>query len=239
MAIRIKQLKSGELRMYSGNKIATRDDKKAYFRANTTKPLKLSKDDAKLFTSVKGGVNRAKTATRDGGEFISRKADWDINRAKRVHIDVPELLKEVSRKYGKQYKNMRQLFKDIPESKKVYNSILKGVALPKFMSPNIAIDVIGESEASKFYVNGQEVTRSKMQAEINRVSTSLKRIFDPAGQAVKLNFVGADEVHVRLPTEEDLEKYHPEEVSYEDAMSFFEEFGEDYQMYISEPKPTP
>lgn len=220
--------------MYSGNRIATRDDKKQYFRENTDKPLKLSKDDTKLFNSVKGGIARAKTATRDGGEFIRRKDAWDINRAEKVGIRPKDLLIEMGKVHNTTYKNLRELFKRVPEAKEVYLDLINLVELPKFMNPNIAMDVIEESTAKKFFVNGVEVSRAKMINEINRSSTTIHRIFKTAGQSVKIGFIGTNEVHVTLPTKEDLERYEEYEPGNNDMLlEFMKEFGEDCEIYVS------
>jgi len=233
MAIKVRQLKSGEFKVYNGRHVATRDEKKAFFRENTDQKLRLSKDDSKLFNSVKGGVNRAKTAARDGGEFLRRKDAWDINRAEKVGINPKKLLAEMGEVHKTTYKNFRELFKRVPEAKEVYKKLINSVELPKWMEPGIAIDVISESNSQKFFVNGNEVSRGQMINLINKNSTTIKRIFDPAGQSIKIGFVGTNEIHVRLPEPEDLEDYEDFEGDSDDLVSFLEEFGEFFQIYVS------
>lgn len=224
MAIRIKQLKSGEYRVYNGSKLATKDEKKQFFRENTDKKLTLSKDDAKLFGAIKGGVKRSETAARSGGEYISGKIQRAMSRMK--GLDVNKMLEDMSKQHGKEFKNLNQLFKAVPLAKEPFDRIAQGEGMPTWFNPKHAIDAIKDFDG-KVFVNGVEMTKGRAIAKLSEVETTLMRLFDYVGSSVKLNFVGLSELRFDLP---DIERVENEKMSEE---KFAEEYSEFFQMYSS------
>jgi len=227
--LRQRTLKSGEVRLYSGRKIATKEDKKQFYKANPDFDTKgLSKEDRQYFGRLKGGIKRVeKAGTRIDGKFIEGKYDRAAQKLKNLGFDLDGLLK------AKGYKSLDQLFKEMPDVKTSLEAIMSGVGLHNWYSPDNAVDIIKDYLGNDIIVNGQKVSANKAVHMLINTEAALKEVYDHFRSAVRLSFEGTDRLIMNLPEVEELDSED------DDVGEFNSQYGNEqtgmYQLYKSNP----
>lgn len=221
-----RTLKSGEIRIYEGRKVADKAAKKAFFRENlqNVDRSKLSKEDALLFSRVKGGVSRSQGSDkfRVKGQFVG---EGYKRAAKKIGIDLDKLIDASGEK------NLGALFAKNEGLKESLDSLLSGVGLAMWHSPQKAMDIVNDYRGESISINGKQVTKSQAKSLIRKTETAIFRKFDTVDQAVKLNFVGSKQMNIRLPDIDDLDEYESE-------ADFAEDNSEFYTIFVSGGKKT-
>jgi hypothetical protein len=225
-----RTLKSGEIRFYSGRKLATKEDKRHFFKSNTDLDIKgLSKEDRQFFGRIKGGLKRAKQAgTRINGKFIEGKYDRASQKLKRLGVDIDALIKI------KGVKSLKELFEKEQEIKKSLEDIMSGVGLHNWYSPEDAINIIKDYLGKSIIVNGNTVDPLEAIDIISTNQAALKEYFDFFRSSIRISFVGTEKMIINTPTVDNLEYFDEDDVS-----EFNREYGNEengmVQLYKSNP----
>ena len=220
LQIRQKVLKDGKIHFYEGNKKASKEALKKYFRENIdkVKPEKLTKENAQYFGQIKGGLKRAKESKyqRVNGQFIGGNY---ARSARRLGIDLDALIKASGEK------SLSDLFKKNIELKERFDEIMKGVGLAMWFSPENTIDLIHDYRGEAIEVNGNIVSKSDAKSRVNDTEKKLFRKYETVAQALKVSYVGAKKMTITLPEEIEFENL--------DEAEFIEAFSEYYIIYVS------
>jgi hypothetical protein len=226
--MRSKQLKNGKVAFYDGRKRLDDKQVKEHLKGLLKAGKKLPKLDAeqeKYVAKAKGGLARAKDAkTREGGKFV----DGIIERAtkKLKGLNLQEMAE------GMGYKSPQAMLKGNPEIKASLFEAMQNTGLATWFSGENSIDVISDFPGT-IILNGKAVTKEKAQAAIRAMQLQIKNELGNMNDAIKLNFVGTEELKFKLPDKADLnEILESEDLDYSD----FEEFSDYYQVYGSKEK---
>lgn len=221
-----KLLKDGTLHFYTGSRKATQDEKKAFFRLNNNivPPDKLDRDDRQLLGRIRGGINRQNNAVKYKGMFIPK--DLEKKALKNLGIDI-EALKKAS-----DTDTIGKLFEKMPEVKKQFDKLVSDTGITYWYNEKNLVDKINDFTGNKIMINDKQVTATNAVKRVNTFINKMRRNLDLyyPGIALRLNYVGINELHFTLPTENDISEI----VDTGDA----EGFSDYMQLYFGQSKPV-
>ena len=220
--INIRTNKAGEAVFYTGRHRATDKEKKAFLKEHAQQPPpNLNKADRQTLGRIKGGLARAAESknARIDGKFI----EGGYSRAaKRLGIDIQEIIKDAGAKNLKDFFSKNEGFKD------AFDDIMNGVGLPMWFDGKTSDNAIKDFTGNKIIVNGKEVSKAQARALLSKTITDINLEFAPVSVALKLEFKGKDALIINLP---ELEYYEGA-----DENEFAETYSENFKIYTSSAK---
>lgn len=216
-------LKDGKVHLYTGRKKATEKEIKAYLRANldTIEKGALSKDLARKYGQIKGGVKRFESAkeSRIKGRYVDTGY---LRAAKRMGIDLDAMVKASGEK------SLNDLFEKNKGLEESFKKLMSGVGLAMWHAPEKVIDIITDYKGREIIINGETYNKTKAKAIVRQVEQEVFREYEPVSQAIKVSFKGTDQMLLDLP-----EYAHYEGTSVEEFIEVYSNF---YQIYVSTKK---